>query len=86
MSALAERDLMTVEGALTADGAAVARRAGGLHRSHRPVGVRVLDDDEIEGLLAALTPLARAVMATGDIPPMTPIGPIAVALDEQASA
>ena len=32
--------------------------------------------------MTLLTPLARAVLATGDVPPMTPIGPIAAALDE----
>ena len=35
----------------------------------------VLDDDEVERLLAALTPLARAVVAAGDIPAATPMGP-----------
>ena len=34
----------------------------------------VLDDDEIEELQAALTPLARTIVAHGDIPKATPIG------------
>ena len=35
----------------------------------------VLDDDELERLLAVLTPLAKAVVRTGDIPAATPMGP-----------
>jgi Helix-turn-helix family len=34
----------------------------------------VLDDTEIERLVAALTPLARAVIDSGDVPGLTPIG------------
>jgi hypothetical protein len=33
-----------------------------------------LDDDQIQRLLDTLAPLARAVIATGDIPEVTPIG------------
>jgi hypothetical protein len=33
-----------------------------------------LDDQQIEELIDALAPLARAVLATGDIPEVTPIG------------
>ena len=39
-----------------------------------------LRDDEVDRLIAALTPLAKAVIDAGDVPPMTPIGPIAAAL------
>ena len=35
----------------------------------------VLDDDELERLLAVLTPLAKAVVRTGVIPAATPMGP-----------
>ena len=34
----------------------------------------VLDDDELDRLVAALTPLTKAVVATGDIPSVLPIG------------
>jgi hypothetical protein len=34
----------------------------------------VLDDDEVERLMAALTPLARAVLDSGTVPAITPIG------------
>jgi hypothetical protein len=33
-----------------------------------------LDDEQLLQLLDALTPLARAVIATGDIPEVTPVG------------
>ena len=33
-----------------------------------------LDDDQLLQLLDALAPLARAVIATGDIPEVTPVG------------
>jgi len=33
-----------------------------------------LDDEQLQQLLDALAPLARAVIATGDIPEVTPIG------------
>jgi hypothetical protein len=33
-----------------------------------------LDDEQLRQLLEALAPLARAVIATGDIPKVTPIG------------
>jgi hypothetical protein len=33
-----------------------------------------LNDDQLVQLLDALAPLARAVIATGDIPQVTPVG------------
>jgi len=33
-----------------------------------------LDDSQLLQLIDALAPLARAVIATGDIPPVTPVG------------
>ena len=33
-----------------------------------------LDDAEVEELFRALTPIARAVVATGDVPAATPMG------------
>jgi hypothetical protein len=78
---LAARRLLTAEGALTGEGAAF--KAELEERTDRVAlgAYDILDDDEVERLLEALTPLARAVIATGDVPPMTPIGPIAAALD-----
>jgi hypothetical protein len=33
-----------------------------------------LDDEQLQQLIDALVPLTRAVIATGDIPEVTPIG------------
>jgi hypothetical protein len=77
---LAARRLLTTDGELTAEGSAF--KAELEERTDRIAlsAYDVLDDAEIERLLEALTPLARAIIATGDVPPMTPIGPIAAAL------
>jgi hypothetical protein len=82
---LAERGLLTADGGLTADGAAAKAELEDCTDRIALAAYAVLDDDEIDRLLAVLTPLGRAVIATGDVPPMTPIGPIAATLDEQAS-
>jgi hypothetical protein len=79
--ALAARRLMTSDGALTGEGSAFKAELEDRTDRIALAAYDVLDDDEIERLLDALTPLARAVVATGDVPPMTPIGRIAAALD-----
>jgi hypothetical protein len=78
---LAARRLLTSGGELTDEGAAF--KAELELRTDRIAlsAYDVLGDGEVDALLAALTPLARAVIATGDVPPMTPIGPIAAAID-----
>ena len=79
---LAERDLLTPDGELTAGGAAF--KAELEQRTDRVAlsAYEALDDQEVDRLMTLLTPLARAVLATGDVPPMTPIGRISAALDE----
>lgn len=79
--ALAARGLFTSDGALTDAGSAF--KAELEERTDRIAlsAYDVLDNEEIERLLEALTPLARAVIATGDVPPMTPIGRIGAAVD-----
>ena len=73
-SGLARRGLLTAEGALTPTGqrlkADIEERTDTIALS----AYEVLDDDEIERLAAALTPLARAVLDSGDVPARTPIG------------
>ena len=78
---LATRRLLTADGALTAEGSAFKAELEERTDRIALAAYGVLDDDDVERLLAALTPLARAVIATGDVPPMTPIGPIAAALN-----
>jgi hypothetical protein len=71
---LARRDLLTAEGTLTPTGqrlkADIEQRTDTIALS----AYEVLDDDEIERLTGILTPLARAVLDSGDVPAITPIG------------
>jgi hypothetical protein len=78
---LATRRLLTADGALTGEGSAFKAELEDRTDRIALSAYAVLDDEEVARLLEALTPLARAVIATGDVPPMTPIGPIAAALD-----
>jgi Helix-turn-helix family len=74
VSELARRGVLTVDGKLTPVGeglkADIERRTDVIALS----AYEVLDGDEIERLTAALTPLARAVLDSGDVPALTPIG------------
>jgi hypothetical protein len=73
-SELARRGVLTGGGTLTPAGqhlkADIERRTDSIALS----AYEVLDDDEIERLMAALAPLARAVLDSGDVPAITPIG------------
>ena len=74
VSGLAGRGLVTADGTLTPAGqrlkADIEQRTDTIALS----AYEVLDDDEIERLTAALTPLARAVLDSGVVPAITPIG------------
>jgi hypothetical protein len=71
---LVDRGLLDREGNLTTQGEAmradVENRTDALALS----AYAVLDDQQLQQLLDALLPLTRAVLATGDIPEVTPIG------------
>jgi hypothetical protein len=71
---LAERGLLTRGGELTAEGRAlkddVEERTDRIALS----AFATLGDDELEQFLAALTPLTQAVVATGDLPNVMPMG------------
>jgi hypothetical protein len=84
IAALAARGLLTTDGVLSDEGSAF--KAELEERTDRIAlsAYDSLDDGEVERMIAALTPLAQAVIATGDVPPMTPIGPIAAVLAEPA--
>lgn len=71
---LTDRGLLGEDGALSTEGEAI--KADIEDRTDRAAlaAYDVLDDAEIEQLLDALTPLARAVVATGDIPAVVPNG------------
>ncbi len=84
VAGLSDRGLMTPDGVLTADGSAFKAEIEGRTDRIALTAYVTLDDEEIARLIGLLTPLARAVIATGDIPPVTPIGPIAAAIEEPA--
>ncbi len=84
VTSLADRGLLTPDGAITAEGSAFKAELEERTDRIALTAYETLDDEEIERLVALLTPLARAVIATGDVPPMTPIGPIAAAIEEPA--
>jgi len=72
--ALAARGLLDDEGALTASGTHLKNH---IESSTDRLALRALDaldDDDVEKLFAALTPITRQVIAGGDIPAMTPMG------------
>ena len=71
---LADRDLVSPDGKLTARGRHV--RDDVEDRTDRVAlsAYDSLDDEQLRQLLDALAPLAGAVLATGDIPEVTPIG------------
>ncbi len=80
VAALSKRGWLTADGGLTDEGAAFKAELEDRTDQIALAAYDTLDDNEIDRLIAALTPLAKAVIATGDVPPMTPIGPIAQAL------
>ena len=74
VTGLARRGLLTTDGKLTPAGqrlkADIEQRTDTIALS----AYEVLDNAEIERLVGALTPLARAVLDSGDVPGITPIG------------
>ena len=77
IESLATRGLMTPEGQMTPEGHDLKRDIEERTDRAALTAYEVLTDDELARLTAGLTPLARALVATGEFPPMTPIGPIA---------
>jgi hypothetical protein len=70
---LAERGLLNDDGSITAAGRELK---DDVESTTDALSLSVLDalsDDEVEKLFQALTPIARAVIAGGDLPEMTPM-------------
>lgn len=70
---LADRGLLDSDGSLTPDGRDLKSQ---LESTTDALALRVfdgLDDDELQALFSALTPVARTVIAAGDVPAATPM-------------
>ncbi|MBV8349113.1 MAG: hypothetical protein JOZ49_16780 [Mycolicibacterium sp.] len=71
---LAGRGILDADGTLTAAGRALTDRIEDTTDALALSALDALDDDEVEALFRALTPLTRLVIAAGDIPANTPMG------------
>jgi hypothetical protein len=71
---LADRGILDAAGALTAAGRELKDSIENTTDALAASALDALDDDEVEALFRALTPLTRLVVAAGDIPPNTPMG------------
>lgn len=71
---LVGRGLVSPEGRLTARGKEVKDDVEDRTDRLALTAYDVLDDDQMRQLLSVLAPLAEAVIATGDIPAVTPVG------------
>jgi hypothetical protein len=71
---LIDRGLVSPDGKLTAQGKDVRDDVEDRTDRIALTAYDTLDDEQLMQLLDALTPLARAVIATGDIPEVTPVG------------
>jgi hypothetical protein len=71
---LVDRGLLDRDGQLTLQGQAVRADVEDRTDALALSAYDALDDDQLQQLIDALVPLTRAVIATGDIPAVTPIG------------
>ena len=70
---LAERGLLNDDGSITAAGQELKDAIESTTDALSLSALDALSDDEVEALFQALTPITRAVVAGGDVPPMTPM-------------
>ena len=71
---LARRVLLDGDGALTDAGRDLKQRIEDTTDRLAMAAPDGLDDDEVERLFRALTPITRKVVASGDVPAATPMG------------
>ena len=71
---LARRGLLDGDGALTDAGRNLKQRIEDATDQLALSALEALDDDEVERLFQALTPITRKVVAAGDVPAATPMG------------
>ena len=71
---LSRRGLLDGDGRLTEAGRELKQRIEDATDSIALSALAALDDDEVEALFGALTPITRKVVAGGDVPEATPMG------------
>ena len=71
---LVQRGLLTSDGALTDAGRELKQHIEDTTDTVSLTALEALDDQEVEELFKALTPITRAVVAAGDVPAATPMG------------
>jgi hypothetical protein len=71
---LARRGLVDADGGLTAAGRDLKQRIENATDELALSALDGLDDDEVDTLFRALTPITRKVIAAGDVPAATPMG------------
>lgn len=74
LTGLAARGLVDDDGALTAAGKQLKDDIEERTDRAALTAYEALDDDQLDTLLDAVLPIARAIAATGEIPPTTPVG------------
>lgn len=84
-SRLADRGLLDDAGALTDAGRDLKQRIEDTTDQLALSALDGLDDDEVERLFAALTPITRKVVAAGDVPAATPMGLARDDLDDDSA-
>ena len=72
--ALTRRGLLDRDGELTDVGRDLKQRIEDATDRLALAALDALDDDEVEALFRALTPITRKVVAAGDVPAATPMG------------
>ena len=70
---LAERGLLNNDGSITTAGRELKDHVESTTDALGLLALDALNDDEVETLFQALTPITRAVVAGGDVPAMTPM-------------
>ncbi len=71
---LSQRGLLDGDGGLTEAGRELKQRIEDATDRIALSALDALDDDEVEALFGALTPITRKVVAAGDVPAATPMG------------
>lgn len=82
---LAERGLLNDDGSITAAGRELKDHIESTTDALSLSALEALSDDEVEALFQALTPIARTVIAGGDLPATTPMNLRRTELDDSSA-